>query len=98
MNIQENHNLQLNLIALYTNNDNLRIENLKNYLKKCLNTPLNNISQYDLINYEKLIYIYINYQEEEEIMQDIELLFNKIANNYEIKEKIKKRLSLQNSF
>ena len=47
-----------------------------------------NDSNYDLINYEYLIYIYVNYFEYEEILEKINIIFSKISNNYEYKEKI----------
>ena len=49
---------------------------------------LMNDSNYDLINYEYLIYIYVNYFEYEEILEKINIIFSKISNNYEYKEKL----------
>lgn len=47
-----------------------------------------NDSNYDLIDYEYLIYIYINYIDNQEILNKINTIFSKIANNYEYKTKL----------
>ena len=47
-----------------------------------------NDSNYDLINYEYLIYIYVNYFKHKEILEKINIIFSKISNNYEYKEKL----------
>ena len=46
----------------------------------------------DLIDYEKLIYIYINFLDNSEIKQRIEAIFSLISANLEIREKYKLKI------
>lgn len=84
------NNMYLNLNTLYTHCSFLTdLNKINNYLDKLINNQtLMNDSNYDLINYEYLIYIYVNYFEHEEILEKINIIFSKISNNYEYKEKL----------
>ena len=84
------NNMYLNLNTLYTHCSFLiDLNKINNYLDKLINNQtLMNDSNYDLINYEYLIYIYVNYFEYEEILEKINIIFSKISNNYEYKEKL----------
>ena len=82
--------MYLNLNTLYTRLPKLtNLDQINNYLDQIINNRiLMNDSNYDLIDYEYLIYIYINYIDNQEILNKINTIFSKIANNYEYKEKL----------
>ena len=84
------NNMYLNLNTLYTRLQKLtNLDQINNYLDQIINNRiLMNDSNYDLIDYEYLIYIYVNYFEHEEILEKINIIFSKISNNYEYKEKL----------
>ena len=84
------NNMYLNLNTLYTRLPKLtNLDQINNYLDQIINNRiLMNDSNYDLIDYEYLIYIYVNYFEHEEILEKINIIFSKISNNYEYKEKL----------
>lgn len=84
------NNMYLNLNTLYTRLPKLtNLDQINNYLDQIINNRiLMNDSNYDLIDYEYLIYIYINYIDNQEILNKINTIFSKIANNYEYKEKL----------
>ena len=84
------NNMYLNLKTLYTRLPKLtNLDQINNYLDQIINNRiLMNDSNYDLIDYEYLIYIYINYIDNQEILNKINTIFSKIANNYEYKEKL----------
>ena len=84
------NNMYLNLNTLYTHCSFLiDLNKINNYLDKLINNQtLTNDSNYDLIDYEYLIYIYINYIDNQEILNKINTIFSKIANNYEYKTKL----------
>ena len=63
----------------------------KNFLSKIEKSNLNN-GVFDLIDYEKLIYIYINFLDNSEIKQHIEAIFSLISANLEIREKYKLKI------
>lgn len=84
-----------NLRTLYHSIDDIEdIQIIKQYLKYLETTDYNNNNIYDIINYEKLIYIFVNFQDNEEIMNSLEVIFNKIANNYNVKRKLREHLIL----
>jgi hypothetical protein len=84
-----------NLRTLYHSIDDIEdIQIIKQYLKYLETTDYNNNNIYDIINYEKLIYIFVNFQDNEEIMNSLEIIFNKIANNYNVKRKLREHLIL----
>ena len=84
-----------NLRTLYHSIDDIEdIQIIKQYLKYLETTDYNNHNIYDIINYEKLIYIFVNFQDNEEIMNSLEIIFNKIANNYSVKRKLREHLIL----
>ena len=82
--------MYLNLNTLYTRLPKLtNLDQINNYLDQIINNRiLMNDSNYDLIDYEYLIYIYINYIDNQEILNKINTIFSKISNNYEYKEKL----------
>lgn len=84
------NNMYLNLNTLYTRLPKLtNLDQINNYLDQIINNRiLMNDSNYDLIDYEYLIYIYINYIDNQEILNKINTIFSKISNNYEYKEKL----------
>ena len=84
------NNMYLNLNTLYTRLPKLtNLDQINNYLDQIINNRiLMDDSNYDLIDYEYLIYIYVNYFEYEEILEKINIIFSKISNNYEYKEKL----------
>lgn len=84
------NNMYLNLNTLYTRLPKLtNLNQINNYLDQIINNKiLMNDSNYDLIDYEYLIYIYINYIDNQEILEKINTIFSKIANNYEYKIKL----------
>lgn len=84
------NNMYLNLNTLYTHLPRLtNLDQINNYLDQIIdNKILMNDSNYDLIDYEYLIYIYINYRDNQEILNKINIIFSKIANNYEYKTKL----------
>lgn len=84
------NNMYLNLNTLYTRLPRLtNLDQINNYLDQIIdNKILMNDSNYDLIDYEYLIYIYINYRDNQEILNKINIIFSKIANNYEYKTKL----------
>lgn len=84
------NNMYLNLNTLYTRLPKLtNLDQINNYLDQIINNRiLMNDSNYDLIDYEYLIYIYINYIDNQEILNKINIIFSKIANNYEYKTKL----------
>ena len=84
------NNMYLNLNTLYTRLPKLtNLDQINNYLDQIINNRiLMNDSNYDLIDYEYLIYIYINYIDNQEILEKINIIFSKISNNYEYKEKL----------
>ena len=84
------NNMYLNLNTLYTRLTKLtNLDQINNYLDQIINNRiLMNDSNYDLIDCEYLIYIYINYIDNQEILNKINTIFSKIANNYEYKEKL----------
>lgn len=84
------NNMYLNLNTLYTRLPKLiNLDQINNYLDQIINNRiLMNDSNYDLIDYEYLIYIYINYIDNQEILNKINTIFSKIANNYEYKTKL----------
>lgn len=84
------NNMYLNLNTLYTRLPKLtNLDQINNYLDQIINNKiLMNDSNYDLIDYEYLIYIYINYIDNQEILEKINTIFSKIANNYEYKIKL----------
>lgn len=95
MNLQNNKNMFFNLRTLYHSIDDIEdIQIIKQYLKYLETTDYNNNNIYDIINYEKLIYIFVNFQDNEEIMNSLEVIFNKIANNYNVKRKLREHLIL----
>ena len=63
----------------------------KHFLSKIEKSNLNN-GVFDLIDYEKLIYIYINFLDNSEIKQRIEAIFSLISANLEIREKYKLKI------
>lgn len=74
--------------------ENLTKEEALNYLKviNYYNFSYNNICCYDIIDYEKLIFIEVNFSKDEEIS---EILFNikkNIAEGYKIKKQYKNRI------
>ena len=77
-------NMYLNLNTLYTRLPRLtNLDQINNYLDQIIdNKILMNYSNYDLI------YIYINYRDNQEILNKINIIFSKIANNYEYKTKL----------
>ena len=84
-----------NLRTLYHSIDDIEdIQIIKQYLKYLETTDYNNNNIYDIINYEKLIYIFVNFQDNEEIINSLEVIFNKIANNYNVKRKLREHLIL----
>ncbi len=84
------NNMYLNLNTLYTYCSSLtNLNEINSYLDKLINNQIfMNDSNYDLINYEYLIYIYVNYFENKEILEKMNIIFSKISNNYENKEKL----------
>lgn len=73
------------------------IENLQaaqSYVNYCLNTRLTNISNYNTINFEKLISIYIEFKDNAELQKSIEQIFEIVANNYKFKTKKKHHVHL----
>lgn len=73
------------------------IENLQaaqSYVNYCLNTRLTNISNYNTINFEKLISIYIEFKDNAELQKSIEQIFEIVANNYKFKIKKKHHVHL----
>ena len=84
------NNMYLNLNTLYTRLPKLtNLDQINNYLDQIINNKiLMNDSNYDLIDYEYLIYIYINYIDNQEILEKVNTIFSKIANNYEYKIKL----------
>lgn len=70
------------------------IENKKSiieYLKFLNRTGCHNESPFDIIDYEKLIYLELKYPNDNEILQLLNLIKIKIANGYEEKNKLIQR-------
>lgn len=80
------HNIFLNTMKDYkssiTRNEALF------YLQQLQSTVFKCGHAYDIINYEKLIYIYVNFKDDDEIFSLINNLFEDIAIGWEIKDKI----------
>ena len=63
-----------------------------NYLNIIKKTQHNSSNTYDIIDYKKLIYIYVSFYNDEEIQNIINDIFAEIAFIYDIKEKIYKNM------
>lgn len=69
------------------------INQAQTYLDYCLTTDKNNINNYNTINFEKLISIYIEFKDaDEQVKKDCEIIFQQIAKNYKFKQKKKHRV------
>lgn len=58
------------------------------YVNVIKRTQHNSSNTYDIIDYKKLIYIYVSFYDDEEIQNIINDIFAEIAFIYDIKEKI----------
>ena len=76
--------------------DDLNEQNIINELSYLLNNTTLNNDNYDIINYEWLIFIELSFKNNEQISALINEIKNNIKENYILKEKLLTRLTLQN--
>ena len=76
--------------------DDLNEQNIINELSYLLNNTTLNNDNYDIINYEWLIFIELSFKNNEQILALINKIKNNIKENYILKEKLLTRLTLQN--
>lgn len=76
--------------------DDLNEQNIINELSYLLNNTALNNDNYDIINYEWLIFIELSFKNNEQILALINKIKNNIKENYILKEKLLTRLTLQN--
>lgn len=82
------------LINILNTSDILSEEQAFNYLQKInsINFLYNNMNSYDILDYEKIIFIEITYKNNQNIQELVQQIKQNISSGYIYKEKLKERI------